>query len=150
MEKYRETLAAYWRINSHPHINEIVEILLGETKAYVFFARHYGDLHSYVRARRKLREAEASRLFRQIMEAVACCHENGIILRDLKLRKFVFKDQERLVLIFISLGIDILFAGITNFSFSQSKVKLVYFLRQIQMQIRGFMSVHVSVGYLCI
>jgi len=95
IDKYRETLAAYWRINSHPNINNIEEILLGETKAYVFFKRSYGDLHSYVRTKRKLREPEASRLFRQIMEAVASCHENGIILRDLKLRRFVFKDPER-------------------------------------------------------
>jgi len=95
IEKYRETLAAYWRINAHPHINSIHEIILGATKAYTFFKRHHGDLHSYVRSKRKLREPEASRLFRQIMEAVSCCHENGIILRDLKLRKFVFKDCEK-------------------------------------------------------
>jgi len=95
VDRYRETLTAYWRINSHSHINSIEEILLGETKAYVIFKRSYGDLHSYVRTKKKLREPEASLLFRQIMEAVACCHENGVVLRDLKLRKFVFKDPER-------------------------------------------------------
>ena len=95
MDKYRETLAAYWCINSHSHINSIEEILLGELKAYVFFKQSYGDLHSYVRTKKKLREPEASLLFRQIVEAVSCCHENGVILRDLKLRKFVFKDPER-------------------------------------------------------
>jgi tribbles-like protein len=68
---------------------------LGETNAYVFFETSYGDLHSYVRDRRRLKEEEASRLFGQIVSAVDECHENGIILRDLKLRKFVFKDKER-------------------------------------------------------
>ena len=82
-------------VNSHEHVNQIEEILLGETQAYVFFARNYGDLHSYVRSKRKLKEAEAIRLFYQVASAVAACHENGVVLRDLKLRKFVFKDEAK-------------------------------------------------------
>lgn len=54
-----------------------------------------GDLHSYVRVRKRLREPEAKRLFRQMCEVVKSCHEQGIVLRDLKLRKFVFADAER-------------------------------------------------------
>lgn len=54
-----------------------------------------GDLHSYVRQRKRLRESEARRLFRQMCEVVKSCHEQGIVLRDLKLRKFVFADSER-------------------------------------------------------
>lgn len=57
-----------------------------------------GDLHSYVRVRKRLREPEAKRLFRQMCEVVKSCHEQGIVLRDLKLRKFVFADTERWVL----------------------------------------------------
>lgn len=95
LDKYRDVLSAYWCVGTHDHINEVEEILLGETQAYVFFARNYGDLHSYIRAKRKLKEAEASRLFNQIVSAVRHCHQNGIVLRDLKLRKFVFKDAER-------------------------------------------------------
>lgn len=59
---------------------------------YIFFQ---GDLHSYVRVRKRLREPEAKRLFRQMCEVVKSCHEQGIVLRDLKLRKFVFADAER-------------------------------------------------------
>lgn len=95
IERYRQTLAGYWRVGSHEHINEIEEIILGETQAYVFFPGHYGDLHSFVRSKKRLRESQAISLFEQIVEAVAHCHENGVVLRDLKLRKFVFKDQER-------------------------------------------------------
>lgn len=36
-------------------------------------------------------------LFRQIAEAVAQCHECGVVIRDLKLRKFVFTNPERYV-----------------------------------------------------
>ena len=95
IEKYRETLSAYWRVSSHNNVNKVEEILLGQTQAYVFFSRHYGDLHSYVRNKRKLREPEAIRLFRQIVSAVEVCHENGVVLRDLKLRKFVFRNEEK-------------------------------------------------------
>eukprot|EP00914_Ancora_sagittata_P018583 GHVO01036848.1.p1 GENE.GHVO01036848.1~~GHVO01036848.1.p1 ORF type:complete len:350 (+),score=30.42 GHVO01036848.1:820-1869(+) len=95
LELYRQMLSGYWRVGSHEHINEIEEIILGETKAYVFFPGHYGDLHSYVRSKKRLRESQAVALFEQIVSAAAHCHENGVVLRDLKLRKFVFKDPER-------------------------------------------------------
>jgi len=68
---------------------------LGRTRAYVIFPRHYGDLHSYVRRKRRLRESEAGRLFHQIVSAIAHCHQNGVVLRDLKLRKFVFKNAQK-------------------------------------------------------
>jgi len=97
LDTYRQSMAAYWRTAciEGQHVSQVEEILLGQTKAYAFFKNHYGDLHTYVRSKRKLREGEAGRLFRQIMLAVQACHERGIILRDLKLRKFVCVDEER-------------------------------------------------------
>lgn len=95
ISQYQESLAAYFVLGAHQHINQIVEILLGETRAYVFFERSHGDMHSFVRTSKKLREDEAARLFYQIVSAVAHCHENNLVLRDLKLRKFVFKNDER-------------------------------------------------------
>jgi len=97
IHKYRESLSAYWLVDAHENISSISEIILGETKAYVLFERHYGDLHAYVREKRKLKEEEAVLLIRQIVAAVKHCHDAGIILRDLKLRKFVFKNKERYV-----------------------------------------------------
>lgn len=64
-------------------------------RAWVVFAAHHGDLHSYVRVRRRLREVEAQRLFTKVAGTVAACHEAGLVLRDLKLRKFVFTDPDR-------------------------------------------------------
>uniref|UniRef100_A0A2K5DR95 Tribbles homolog 2 n=1 Tax=Aotus nancymaae TaxID=37293 RepID=A0A2K5DR95_AOTNA len=92
---YQESLAPCFCLSAHSNINQITEILLGETKAYVFFERSYGDMHSFVRTCKKLREEEAARLFYQIASAVAHCHDGGLVLRDLKLRKFIFKDEER-------------------------------------------------------
>ncbi|CAG9784643.1 unnamed protein product [Diatraea saccharalis] len=87
-------LQAHYRLDGHPHVNPIHEVLVGQKRVYLIFPRSHSDLHSYVRARKRLREPEARRLFRQMAETVAACHEQGIVLRDLKLRKFVFADAQ--------------------------------------------------------
>ncbi|KDR18343.1 Tribbles-like protein 2, partial [Zootermopsis nevadensis] len=88
-------LSAHYRVDSHPHINSLHEVLLGEQFLYLVFPPAHGDLHSHVRLRKRLREPEARRLFKQIAETVRACHDQGIVLRDLKLRKFVFADPHR-------------------------------------------------------
>lgn len=55
----------------------------------------YEDLHTYIRNKRRLGETEARSLFHQICQTVQVCHRNGIILRDLKLKRFYFIDEER-------------------------------------------------------
>ena len=95
INKYREFVTPYFEIEEHENVNRIVEVLLGEDQAYVFFEPSFGDLHSHVRAKRRLKEVECCKLFKQIVEIVAHCHENGVILRDLKLRKFCFQNKER-------------------------------------------------------
>ncbi|KAK7791275.1 hypothetical protein R5R35_005591 [Gryllus longicercus] len=93
-------LLAHARLDGERRVSALREALAyaGGRRCLVF-ARAYGDLHTHVRAhvrpRRGLREAEARRLFRQAAEAVAACHAQGVVLRDLKLRKFVFADPQR-------------------------------------------------------
>ena len=93
--KYKEIVTPYYSTNYHEHINKIEEILLGDQFAYIMFEKSFGDLHSYIRCKKKLKEEEASRLFKQIVSVVKHCHSAGLVLRDLKLRKFVFKDKAR-------------------------------------------------------
>ncbi|XP_023703515.1 tribbles homolog 2 [Cryptotermes secundus] len=88
-------LSAHYRMDAHPHVNALREVLLGKRFLYLVFPPAHGDLHSYVRLRKRLREPEARRLFKQIAETVRACHDRGIVLRDLKLRKFVFSDAQR-------------------------------------------------------
>lgn len=90
-------LSAHYRLEAEPRVQRLEEVLLGQRQhlAYLVYERPHGDLHSYVRARRRLREPEARRLFRQIAQAVRSCHLHGLVLRDLKLRKFVFSDPHR-------------------------------------------------------
>jgi tribbles-like protein len=66
-----------------------------EKKCYHVAPRHYGTLHSYVIDKKKLNERETKHYYRQILEIVAYCHVRGIVVRDVKLRKFVFVDENR-------------------------------------------------------
>ena len=104
-------LSAHYRVDGHPYINPIQvggdispshssplslqEVVVGHKNVYLMFPPCNGDLHSYVRTRRRLREPSARHLFRQIVWAVHEAHTKGIVLRDLKLRKFVFTDESR-------------------------------------------------------
>lgn len=88
-------ISAHYRLDSHPRVSSLHEVLVGRRYLYLVFPKAHGDLHSYVRSRKRLRESEAKKLFRQISETVQICHQNGIVLRDLKLRKFVFSDQQK-------------------------------------------------------
>jgi len=88
-------LTAHYRVDGHPNINTIQEVVIGRQRVYLVLPPCHGDLHSYVRSRRRLREATARALFRQVVAAVHHAHSRGIVLRDLKLRKFVFTDESR-------------------------------------------------------
>ena len=95
ISKYRETLLPYTLVSPNENVNNIVEILYGKKYVYFIFEESYGDLHSYIRSKKKLKEHEACSLFQQIVNVVKHCHKMGVVIRDLKLRKFVFKDASR-------------------------------------------------------
>jgi len=88
-------LSGYLRMEGNPGINCIERIFVGPKHTYVLFPPSHGDLHSYVRSKKRLVESEAISLFHQIATIVNDCHQNGICLRDLKLRKFVFRDPQQ-------------------------------------------------------
>lgn len=84
----------YFREFVLPEDCEICESDRGQR--FLFLPWQYGSLQSKIGAN-KLSEAAVRPLFKQIVRAVAFCHSIGIIVRDLKLRKFVFIDEELLV-----------------------------------------------------
>ncbi|CAB0029997.1 unnamed protein product [Trichogramma brassicae] len=89
-------LQAHTRLQYSGAVSPLAGLVDGDDhQRYLLLEGHYGDLHAYVRSRRRLREVEARELFKQATEAVMRCHEEGVVLRDLKLRKFVFADEAR-------------------------------------------------------
>ncbi|XP_013119293.2 tribbles [Stomoxys calcitrans] len=103
-------------IYGHQLIRDVKDIVaLNKQRTYIILApvqsqspseaagAIYEDLHTYLREKHRLCETEARSLFHQICETVLICHRNGIILRDLKLRRFFFIDKARTKLQYESL-----------------------------------------------
>lgn len=61
----------------------------------VLYPETFGALHGYLKQRKSLLEFEAASFFHQIISIIKNAHKNRIALRDLKLKKFVFTDQNR-------------------------------------------------------
>ncbi|MEQ2187385.1 hypothetical protein GOODEAATRI_004213, partial [Goodea atripinnis] len=95
MGVYQDKIRAYGVLPPHRNVAGIKDIILGERKAYIFLDKDFGDMHTLVKSCRRLDEKMARRLFRQVVLSVAHCHQAGIVLGDLKLRKFVFADEKR-------------------------------------------------------
>lgn len=92
-----EKLESYRLMDKYESISRIHEILVEQNgnNVYVIFGAHHGNLYTYVREKKYLSEFEAAPIFKQCVEAVRDCHENGIIVSDVKLNKFVFLDSEK-------------------------------------------------------
>uniref|UniRef100_H3CUW8 Tribbles pseudokinase 1 n=1 Tax=Tetraodon nigroviridis TaxID=99883 RepID=H3CUW8_TETNG len=95
MGAYQEKIRPYGVLPPHRNVASIRDIILGERKAYVFLDKDFGDMHTFIKSCRRLDEERACGLFRQVARAVAHCHQAGVVLGDLKLRKFVFADEKR-------------------------------------------------------
>jgi tribbles-like protein len=93
-------LEAHHRLRNSYVVTPIQHVVHAEgdaqtPKLYLLSPASYGDLHSYLRSKRRLKEIEARNLFRQAAQAVFDCHRHGVVLTDLKLRRFVFADPQR-------------------------------------------------------
>lgn len=77
----------------HSHVVNIREVF--EKKDKIVLVMDYaqgGELYDYLNKMGRLGEWEARRIFRQIVSAIHCCHQNGIVHRDLKLENIILDD----------------------------------------------------------
>lgn len=61
-----------------------------------------GDLLTYVRKRRRLKENIAKRLMKQILEGLYYCHSKNIIHRDIKLDNILLNNEGKIKVIHIA------------------------------------------------
>ncbi|MCL4126527.1 UNVERIFIED_CONTAM: hypothetical protein GTU68_010785 [Idotea baltica] len=69
----------------HPHIIKLYQVI--STPTDIFMVMEYasgGELFEYIKAKVKLKEAEARRFFQQIISGVDYCHRHMVVHRDLK------------------------------------------------------------------
>lgn len=99
---YMKKMETYFIMESSERILGFKEIIFDSANfaaptqfVYVIFNQFFGDLHSYMKEKKRLDETEAKHIFHQCVQAVNDCHQNGIIVRDIKLKKFVFIDSEK-------------------------------------------------------
>ncbi|KAL0206953.1 hypothetical protein P9112_012664 [Eukaryota sp. TZLM1-RC] len=80
---------------SHPHVVRLLEVI--DSTSHLYLVTEYcsgGELFDYIAIKRRLDEAEACKLFRQLVEGVDYCHRKKVYHRDLNLEN-VLVDSER-------------------------------------------------------
>lgn len=77
------------------HLHFYRDIIPLERTAIVIYSNYSNNFHQYITEKQRLPETEARKFFPQIVRAVQLCHQVGLIVRDLKLRKIIFHDQNQ-------------------------------------------------------
>jgi len=95
----------------HPNMPKIQACLRasdGNQRAYVIFDHYYGDLQSFMlnleKEGRVLEESKLQSFFSQLVDAVEYCHTHHISLRDMKLGKIMFSNEQQTQLVIADLS----------------------------------------------
>ncbi|CAF4305676.1 unnamed protein product [Rotaria sp. Silwood2] len=75
------------------HLHFFHDVISLERTAIVLYSNYSNNLHTYITEKHRLNEHESRNLFTQIVSAVKMCHQIGLIIRDLKLRKIIFNNN---------------------------------------------------------
>ena len=75
------------------------QIVQHESKWYFINPPHRETLHELIQRKKILDEIEAQEIFRKVLLIVAACHCLGIMIREIKLRKFAFDERNELAII---------------------------------------------------
>ncbi|KAL3507762.1 hypothetical protein ACH5RR_033144 [Cinchona calisaya] len=82
------------RLNNHPSILKIHEVLATKTKIYlVMELAHGGELFTKLQQRGKFSESTARNYFHQLISALHFCHQNGVVHRDIKPQNLLLDRQ---------------------------------------------------------
>ncbi|XP_023527173.1 CBL-interacting serine/threonine-protein kinase 7-like [Cucurbita pepo subsp. pepo] len=90
-------IAAMRRLDHHPNILKIHEVMATKSKIYlvVEFAAG-GELLAKISRRGRFTETVARRYFQQLVSALKFCHENGVVHRDVKPQNLLLDEQGNL------------------------------------------------------
>ena len=93
-KRVKQEIKLMERLN-HPHVIRMLEMIDSPKRIHIVMEHAGGgNLCSYVKARRRLPEHEARKIFIQLLLGVEYMHDLGIIHRDIKLENVLF-DEDR-------------------------------------------------------
>ena len=75
------------------HLHFFHQIISLDKTAIILYQNYSSNLHTYITDKHRLNETESGNLFSQIVRAIQMCHQVGLIIRDLKLRKIIFPNS---------------------------------------------------------
>jgi serine/threonine protein kinase len=97
------------RLLSHRNIIRILHA--AEDEDHLYFYMPYaagGDVHSYIEEMDYVGEAPAFRIFSQLFHAVAYCHSQSVIHRDIKLENMLLTDKSELSILLCDFGFSVI------------------------------------------
>ncbi|KAG5555408.1 hypothetical protein RHGRI_012823 [Rhododendron griersonianum] len=78
------------KILKHPNVVRLHEVLASKTKIYMVLEYVTGgELFDRIASKGKLSEAQARKVFQQLIDGVSYCHNKGVYHRDLKLENIL-------------------------------------------------------------
>lgn len=79
----------------HPHVIKMYEYFEDDDSIYLVLEKcEGGELFDRIIEKEFFSEKEAARIFKQILQAINYCHNNGVCHRDLKPENFIFATKE--------------------------------------------------------
>lgn len=79
----------------HPNVIKMYEFFEDETNIYLVLEKwDGGELFDRIIEREFFSEKEAAMVFKQILQAINYCHNNGVCHRDLKPENFIFANKD--------------------------------------------------------
>jgi hypothetical protein len=94
------------KLLNHPNVIRLYEVI--DSEIFLFLVMEYaagGEIMDFIVTHGKLKERDARRIFRQVVEAIDYCHEVHVIHRDLKAENLLLDSQ---------LGIKLIDFGLSN------------------------------------
>lgn len=90
-------VSAMKRLNDHPNILNIYEVMATRSKIYlVMELAEGGEMFSQITKRGKMGESLGRKYFQELILALRFCHRNGVTHRDLKPQNLLLDDGGRL------------------------------------------------------